>query len=164
LKRLNQEYAIGAVCFVLSGAILLITRTFPSKTTGGSDLTGPSFYPNLLAGIFMFCGACEFIQGFRNKEDRNPISFTYLWAGIRRPGPLNIVVIIGLILFFILFMETLGFVPCSYLVAFVLMWRLGVPVLRNVFYSVCFVILLVVIFGKVFTIYLPSGILDSIGL
>jgi hypothetical protein len=46
---------------------------------------------------------------------------------------------------------------------FILMWRFGVPLLKNMVYSVIFVFLLNAIFGKLFTIYLPSGILDYLG-
>jgi putative tricarboxylic transport membrane protein len=76
---------------------------------------------------------------------------------------LNIFITIALILCFILFMEILGFIVCSYMVLFVLMWRFGVTLFRNILYSAVFVLLLKVIFEKIFTIYLPSGILDYLG-
>ena len=72
----------------------------------------------------------------------------------------NIFFIIALILFFIFFMEALGFMVTAYFIIFILLWRFGVPLARNLAYSAGFVILLYLIFGKLFTIYLPSGILD----
>jgi len=163
LKKLNQDHIVGFVCIILSIVILSITRSFPKASTGASELTGPSFYPNLLAYVFIFCGLYEIINGFRKQEGRKPLDLTYFWDSISKPGPSNIFVTIALILCFILFMETLGFMVCSYMVLFILMWRFGIPLLKNILYSAIFLFLLNVIFGKIFTIYLPSGILDYLG-
>ena len=162
MKRLNTESIIGLSCIAISLLILWISCSFPKATTGASDLTGPSFYPNVLAIVFIFCGLCELINGFRDRKENIALSLTGLWDGIRKPGVLNVFVIIALILCFILFMEMLGFVICSYLMLFMLMWRFGVPLLKNIAYSAAFVAMIYLIFGKIFTIYLPSGILDYI--
>ena len=151
---------IGAVCIILAVVILVTTRSFPKATTGASDLTGPSFYPNLLAYVFIICGLYEIIGGFRKQEGRKPFDFTRFWDSISKPGPLNILLTISLILFFIFLMEALGFMVCSYIILFILMWRFGVPLFKNIVYSAIFVLLLNVIFAKIFTIYLPSGVLD----
>ena len=160
MKKLNQDHIIGLVCIIISIVIISVTRSFPKATTGFSDLSGPSFYPNLLALLFTFCGLYEITSGFRKREGREPLDLPYFWNSIRKPGPLNILITIALILCFILFMENLGFIVCSYLILFILMWRFGVPLLRNIVYSAILVFLLNAIFGKLFTIYLPSGILD----
>lgn len=88
---------------------------------------------------------------------------THFWDSITKPGPLNILLTIALILFFIFLMETLGFMVCSYVMLFILMGRFGVPLFKNIVYSAIFVLLLNVIFAKLFTIYLPSGVLDYLG-
>ena len=163
MKRLNQDHIIGLVCIIFSVIILYVSSSFPKATTGASDLTGPSFYPNLLAYIFAFCGIYEIINGSRRQVAVKPIDLPFFWNSIRTPGPLNIFITVALIVFFILFMEGLGFIVCTYLILFILMWRFGVPLLRSVFYSAILVILLKAIFGNLFTIYLPSGILDYIG-
>jgi hypothetical protein len=163
LKKLNQDHIIGAVCIILAAVILVTTRSFPKATTGASDLTGPSFYPDLLAYVFIICGLYEIIGGFRKQEGRKPFDLTHFWDSISKPGPLNILLTIALILFFIFLMEVLGFMVCSYIVLFILMWRFGVPLFRNIVYSAIFVLLLNVIFAKIFTVYLPSGILDYLG-
>jgi hypothetical protein len=163
LKKLNQDHIIGTVCIILAVVILVTTRSFPKATTGASDLSGPSFYPNLLAYVFLICGIYEIIGGFRKREGRNQLVLTHFWGSITKPGPLNILLTIALILFFIFFMETLGFIVCSYVMLFVLMGRFGVPLFKNIVYSAIFVVLLNVIFAKIFTIYLPSGVLDYLG-
>jgi putative tricarboxylic transport membrane protein len=163
LKKLNQDHIIGTACIILAVVILVTTRSFPKLTTGASDLSGPSFYPNLLAYVFIFCGLYEIIGGFRKQAGRNPLDLTHFWDSITKPGSLNILLTIALILFFIFFMETLGFIVCSYVMLFIFMWRFGVPLFKNIVYSAIFVLLLNVIFAKIFTIYLPSGVLDYLG-
>jgi putative tricarboxylic transport membrane protein len=163
LRKLNQDHIIGIVCIILSIIILSTTRSFPKATTGFSDLSGPSFYPNVLAFLFLFCGLYQIISGLRKQEVSNVIDLSSSWNAISKPGSLNIFVTIALILCFILFMEPLGFIVCSYMILFILMWRFGVPLLKNAIYSAIFVLLLNAIFGKLFTIYLPSGVLDYLG-
>lgn len=162
MKRLNAQSIIGLICVAVSLTILWISHSFPKATTGASDLTGPSFYPNVLALVFIFCGVCELINGFRSDDKSIALNLTGFRDAIRNPGVLNVFIIIVLILCFILFMEVLGFFICSYLMLFILMWRFGVPFLKNVAYSAAFVVMIYLIFGKLFTIYLPSGILDYI--
>lgn len=164
MKRLNQDHIIGIVCIILAVVILVTTRSFPKATSGASDLSGPSFYPNLLAYVFIICGLLEIIGGFRKQAGRKPFDLTHFWDSITRPGPLNILLTIALILFFIFFMEVLGFIVSSYVTLFILMWRFGVPLFKNIVYSAIFVLLLNVIFAKIFMIYLPSGVLDYAGL
>ena len=160
MKRLNAEHIIGLIAIALALTIFWLGRSFPKATTGASDLTGPAFYPNVLAFVFIFCGVLEIITGFRGSEDKVTPNFSGLLDGFRNPGVVNIFIIIVLILFFILLMEVLGFFICSYLMLFILMWRFGVPFLKNIGYSAGFVAMIYLIFGKLFTIYLPSGILD----
>ena len=160
MKRLNTENIIGLICIALALTIFWIGRSFPKATTGASDLTGPSFYPNVLALVFVFCGLLEIITGFRGKDEKGPLHFSGFLNSLRNPGVLNIFIIIVLILFFIFVMEPLGFIISAYLILFILLWRFGVPLTRNIAYSTGFVALLYLIFGKLFTIYLPSGILD----
>jgi putative tricarboxylic transport membrane protein len=164
LKRLNQEHIIGVACLFVSAMVLYLTSAFPKASTGASDLTGPSFYPNLLAILFILCGIYEIVNGFKEVEGRNSIGLASLLKGIRKPGFVNVFLIFLLTVFFIVFMNLLGFIICSYIFLFVLMWRFGVPFIRNIFYSIIYVLFLLFVFGKIFAIYLPSGVLDFLGL
>jgi len=164
LKRFNQDHIIGVACLFVSAAILYLTRAFPKASTGASDLTGPSFYPNLLAILFILCGIYEIVHGFKEVEGRNSIGLASILKGIRNPGFVNVFLIFLLTVFFIVFMNLLGFIICSYIFLFILMWRFGVPLIRNIFYSIIYVLFLLLVFGKIFSIYLPSGVLGFLGL
>jgi putative tricarboxylic transport membrane protein len=163
LKRLQTGHIVGGVCIALSLVVLHVSRSFPKATTGSNELTGPSFYPNLLSYALIICGILQVIAGFRSQEDGFSLEWKRFWHIFRQSGPINILCIIALVLFFILFMETLGFVLCCYFILFMLMWRFGVPVIRNLIYSGVFLSLVYLIFGKLFIIYLPSGVLDYVG-
>lgn len=164
MKRINQDHIIGFACLFVSAMILFLTRAFPKASTGASDLTGPSFYPNLLAILFILCGIYEIVYGFKEVEGRNSIGLASILKGIRNPGFVNIFLMVLLTVFFIVFMNLLGFIICSYVFLFILMWRFGVPLIRNIFYSIIYVLFLLFVFGKIFAIYLPSGVLDFLGL
>ena len=163
MKRLQTGHIVGGVCIAVSLVVLHVSRSFPKATTGSNELTGPSFYPNLLSYALVICGILQIIEGFRSQEAGYSLEWKRCWQILRQTGPVNILCIIALVVFFILFMETLGFVPCAYLILFALMWRFGVPLIRNLVYSGVFLSLVYLIFGKLFIIYLPSGVLDYIG-
>lgn len=161
VKRLNKEHIIGLVCIALAVAVLAISRSFPKASTGTSELTGPAFYPRVLAWAFMLCGLIELVAGFRKKVEGGWTPAD-LWAQVRKPGVLHVLTIAVLIFGYIMFMESLGFLVSTYLMLFLLMWRFEVPLIKNIIFSGLFVGVLYLLFGKLFTIYLPSGILDYI--
>ena len=162
--KMNTDHIIGIICLLVSAVMLYVSRSFPTATTGASNLTGPSFYPNLLALVFALCGIGEIIAGFRHAEKRKTLDLTRLTGTLRDPGFLNVILIIVLIIGFMLLVELLGFIICSYLIVFILMWRFGVNWIRNTLYSVILVALIYLLFGKLFKIYLPSGVLGYFGL
>ena len=163
LRRLRMGHIIGGICIAFSWLVLHISRSFPKATTGSNELTGPSFYPNLLSYALIVCGIVQLIEGFRSDEPGISFDWKGYWSLIRQPGPLNIFSIIALVVFFILFLESLGFLICSYIILFMLMWRFDVPPIKNAILSGIFLLLVYLIFGKLFIIYLPSGVLDYLG-
>jgi putative tricarboxylic transport membrane protein len=163
VKYLNQDHIIGFICILLAVVILSITASFPKVTTGASNVTGPSFFPNLLAIVFIMCGLIEIISGFvKSKSSATTNRFDF-WKFIRQPGTLNILICIAVIALFILFMEQVGFVICTFLLVLALMWRFGIGFLKNIMYSTIFVVAIILIFGKLFTVYLPAGLLEYFG-
>jgi putative tricarboxylic transport membrane protein len=162
-KQLNQEHLIGVVCLLIATVILLITPSFP-RGQANINITGPAFFPNLLSLILILCGIYEIGLGFVQEEGRLDVNPRHLWQTLKTPQVVNVFLIVGLLLFFILFFERLGFVVCTSVVLFILMHRLGVTLLKNVLYTIGFVITILLIFGRLFSISLPSGVLEYIGL
>ena len=106
----------------------------------------------------------EIILGFLQDTGQLDINLKHLWTGLKTPQVINVILIIVLLLFFIFFFERLGFIVCTSIVLFILMYRLGVPLLKDVVYTVIFVTIILLIFGRLFSISLPSGVLEYIGL
>jgi putative tricarboxylic transport membrane protein len=164
VNRIHPDHLIGLACIVLAATIYWVSDGFPKLTTGASDLTGPSFYPRLLALVLVPCGILQIISGFKHTAAGQGLNHARLREGWSGPGARNILIVCGLILFFIYTLEYLGFFITTPVVLIALMWRFGVPWKRNLLYSVVLVTLIYLIFGKLFTIYLPTGVLEQLGL
>ena len=162
-KQFNQEHIIGAICAMLGVITLYLTSSFPEGQSN-VNITGPAFFPNVLAIIFIACGIYETSLGFFQEKGRIDVNLSHLWNSVKSPQVINAILIVVLLVFFIVFFERLGFVLCTSIVLFVLMHRLGVPLLKNAAYTVTFIATILVIFGRLFSISLPSGVLESLGL
>jgi len=153
----NQEHIIGIFCVALGGLVLFLTRGFPSGQ-GNVQISGPAFFPNVLSIVLIAVGIVEGLTGSL-RDQEGTASIGDIWKGLRKPEFLNILLLAALFLFYIFFVELLGFIITTYIFLFIVMWRLGVPHIKNILYSGIFLVVIVLIFGKLFTVSLPSGIL-----
>lgn len=161
--KFNQEHVVGAICLVVAGIILSITPSFPhGKTTVG--LTGPAFFPNLMAFIFIGCGIYQLWHGTTRAKDYKIIQFSLIKSLFANKESRTTYLVLGLIVLFILLFNFLGFLITTFLFLGSFMLRLGVPKLRTAVYSIVFTAVIFLLFGWLFTISLPSGILEYIGL
>ena len=161
--RLNQEHVIGFICIAISLVILSITPTFP-KGKAAIGLTGPSFFPNLLALVYVVCGIYQLWYGAKKMAEFPPITFYTFKRLFEKKETQTAYLVILMIVGFILLFDFLGFILTTYLFLFLFMRRLGVPVLHSFLYSLIFTGIIYFLFGWLFTISLPSGILSYIGL
>ena len=161
---LTKEHLIGLTCMGTGAGVYLISRTFPKAATGANELTGPAFFPTLLAlGIFL-CGLAELINGFRASFNPEELNWKNAGKVLGRAETQNVLLIILLIIGYIYSMEFLGFLVATGALLLILMWRFKVPLLKNLIFTAFFLLVLYLLFGKLFTIYLPSGILEYVGL
>ena len=163
MKKLHQEHVIGICCLLISTVVLFLTRSFP-KGQSNINITGPAFFPNLLAIVFILCGMYEIAIGFFQKDGHIHLNGKSIKAALKEAQTINVIFIIGLLLFFILFFEKIGFVICAFLFVFLLMARLKVPLMKNLLYTIMFILVILLIFGKLFSISFPSGLLEYVGL
>ena len=161
---LTKEHLIGLSCMAMGTAVHIFSRSFPKATTGANELTGPAFFPNILAIIIFICGLAELINGFRRSFDSEELKLRNAGQVLKQRETQNVFLIIGLIIGYILFMEFLGFMVTTLALLVILMWRFQVPPVKNILFSAFFLFIIYLLFGKLFTIYLPSGILEYIGL
>lgn len=163
MKRIHPDHLIGLFCIALAVVIYAASAGFPSLATGGSELTGPAFYPRVLALVLILCGVLQVISGFRNQSSESAPGLEKLRTALSSSGAVNVLMVCGAILFFIYALEDVGFLVTTSFVLCTLMWRFGVPWKRNLFYSAVLVTVVYLVFGKLFTVDLPNGILEQVG-
>ncbi|TXT50866.1 MAG: hypothetical protein FD137_173 [Spirochaetes bacterium] len=164
--KINRDHIVGLVCIAVAAAVLLVTPSFPAGTDE-SKYTGPAFFPNVLAVLYLLLGICELILGFalplkerngkhgettkgKSKIDEKSLKTTLLY----------VVLLVGFVVFF----DILGFIVTSLAFLFLLMVLLGVPPFKSLLFSLLFVAVIYLLFGKLFTIGLPAGILGFLEL
>jgi small-conductance mechanosensitive channel len=157
---------VGLVCIAVAVAVLLVTPSFPGGTDE-SKYTGPAFFPNVLAVLYLGLGIYELILGSviafkarngkqgtlendKGKLDGKSVKSTVLY----------VVLLVGFVVFF----DILGFIVTSLVFLFLLMVLLGVSPIKSLLFSLLFVAVIYLLFGKLFTIGLPAGILGFLEL
>mgnify|MGYP001031061659 FL=1 len=161
--RLNQEHIIGLVCLAVSATILSITPSF-HKGKANIGLTGPAFFPDLLAFIFILCGMYQLWYGTLKATAYSPITLESFKNLFKKKETRTAYLILLFIVGFILLFDTLGFLVTTFLFLVLFLLRLGVPRLQGLFYASFFTAVIYFLFGWLFTISLPSGILSYVGL
>jgi len=163
MRRINQEHIIGVVCIGIAAVTFGLASRFPTGQAVIS-VSGPALFPKALAILLLLCGVGEIFVGFRRKTGNMEVSVTAVMMQLKRPEVQNVYIIIGLVIAYIALFEPVGFYLTTFGFVFVMMLRLGVPAGRNILYSAIFVGIIYLIFGRLFTISLPSGLLSFAGL
>lgn len=163
MNKIHADHFIGLACIVLALLIYVVSADFPAAATGGQQLTGPAFYPRVLAVVLVFCGVVQIISGFKRLRVEGGLGRIDLIALLSSPGVINILTVCAAILVYIYALEDVGFFITTFSVLTALMWRFGVPWIRNLLFSAILVAVLYVVFGIVFTIVLPGGLLEPLG-
>lgn len=150
---MRKSNIISAIIFILLGAYVLIeASTFPEL--GGDQVTGPEFFPSILAIILIGLSLILFLTSIGKKEDRemgffNPIVFkTYL-------------TILGLFAY-ILILNIMGFILSTIAILFILIRFYGmksIPKLAIV--SVVATFVLYGVFHLLLSVPLPTNIFLS---
>jgi len=161
--RLNQEHVIGLVCLAVSAIILSITPTFP-KGKANIGLTGPAFFPDLLAFVFILCGVYQLWYGTKNAPSYSPITLDTFRNLFKKKETRTAYLIILFMVGFILLFDALGFLLTTFLFLLLFLLRLGASRWQSLFYALFFTTIIYFLFGWLFTISLPSGILAYVGL
>jgi hypothetical protein len=143
--------------------VFALSAGFPGGQ-GAVDISGPALFPNVLASVLTLCGIAQIAIGFSKSGHFEAISLSKLGERLRSTEVINVAIIVGLIVAYIALFEVLGFVLASFGFLFAVMYRLGVPALKNVLVSAAFLAVIYLIFGVLFTIRLPSGLLAFVGI
>ena len=160
LLKINREHIVGLICIGIASTVLLITPSFP-KGQENVNLTGPAFFPDILAIIYLVLGAIQIILGFKRKKNQNEKPAV---PSAAKPSMRLLLEFMGLLIGFLLLFQPLGFILCTILFLFLLMLLLGVTVPKSILFSFVYTGAIYLLFGKLFTIGLPVGILSIFGM
>jgi putative tricarboxylic transport membrane protein len=144
----------GALLLALSLAILVNIQSFP-KIPGQS--LGPSAFPGLLAILLAGCAIGLIERGLREREGADWYT-SGKW--LRSPYHLtNFLLTIGVLLFYILAADKLGFVICGFLILGAMFWKLRVRPVLIAPIAIVVTLLIHTIFYKGLRVPLPWGVL-----
>ena len=135
-----HDSLIGLIIFIGGICICITASSFPSQMDGSP---GPALFPMVLSGLFSICGAILFVKNFKT------ISASNLFVrNLSLGGLINILIVIALIIFYGLAVETLGFLLCMEVVLLALMLMLKTTFVKALIVSVCATIVIYLIFAK----------------
>lgn len=150
---MRKSNIISAIIFILLGAYVLIeASTFPEL--GGDQVTGPEFFPSILAFILIGLSLILFLTSIGKKEDRemgffNPLAFkTYL-------------TILGLFAY-ILVLNIMGFIISTIAILFILIRFYGMKSIPKIaIVSTVATFVLYGVFHLLLSVPLPTNIFLS---
>ncbi len=159
MKRINREHIIGIICILLGAIVLVLTRTFPKGAASSMQLSGPGFFPNVLAIILLFIGFYQIFLGMKCKATENDYTVSQLVIDLKKPQATTVLILIGMLIFFVIFLKILGFFTTSFVFLYVVLWRFKTKWWKNMLISFIFLAIIYIVFVQIFTTRLPSGIL-----
>ncbi|PIE33577.1 hypothetical protein CSA56_10685 [candidate division KSB3 bacterium] len=140
------------VPFLLLGLGIFVFWQASQITFFSDELLGPAFFPQFLAGFFIFLGVLLFLRTFF------PIEFPSVDIELQGLGKIAFVIILNII--YLLTIETIGFLITTpiLLFAFMMLLKRGKLVSKVVF-SIIFPIAAWLVFKTFLNIPLPRGLL-----
>jgi putative tricarboxylic transport membrane protein len=159
--QLNQEHFIGIACIAIALITYKLTTQFP-RGMGKAGAPGPEFFPHVLAVLLTIFGIMEVILGFVHQSRHEHLNIKHLAKQLTGWGGINVFLIIGLMIFYVSLFEFLGFILTTFIILVILMWRLRVKWWKNLAATVTLILVIQLLFGKLFTISLPYGVLSGI--
>lgn len=148
---LKVEHLIGIFAIILGISIFFLTNSFPDFNIGNAGVPGPAFFPNLIGGLLILVGIGEFFEARKSKRHLN-------FAIKNKQSLFNILVVIALILAYIFLLKKIGFILMSFFFCFVVMKLLQVSWSKSIIFALILVVILYLVFGKLFRLPLPVGI------
>ena len=150
----------GALLLALSIAILINIQSFP-KIPGQS--LGPSAFPGLLAVLLAGCAIALIMRGLRQRAaSAGDAGAAWYTPGkwLRSPHHLtNFLLTVGVLLFYIIASDKLGFILCGIALLGALFWKLKVRPALIAPIAIFTTLLIHAIFYKGLRVPLPWGVL-----
>ncbi|RKX55123.1 MAG: hypothetical protein DRP50_03340 [Thermotoga sp.] len=152
----KKTFWFGITLIGIGILVVAVSSTFPGFVVGGKKLPGPGFFPTILSIILMIGGIYEILISLRTKGvkkyRRSFVEYCKDW------GNQNIFIVILSLILYVPIIKWIGFIVGTFLLSLLLTIRLKATWLRGIITSVILVIIIILIFEKIFKISLPEGI------
>ncbi len=151
--RFNDS-VFGVILIVFAIAEISYTRTFPRLH--GQDY-GPDLFPIIIGAGLMLFGGILIARGWAQRATQ-PLVVVGDWAH-DRGNVVNVFILVGSVVFYILFSTWLGFIPTALLIQTVLLVRLGSSLAASVIIAAISTMVIHSLFAKLLLVPLPWGLL-----
>lgn len=156
----TNDAVSGLVLILLASLMIYLTATFPPFP---GQKYGPSLFPRLLGAGIILCGVLLIVQGIAARRSGERWVVFASWT--REPWRLtSFLLTIGLIVFYILASEIVGFLPVAFVFLTVLFVWFRVAPLRAAVVALLSVFAINYFFGHLMRVPLPRGFLNSMTL
>ena len=153
--RLNDA-VIGVILLLFAAVVIIHAQTsFPGLP--GQDY-GPAFFPTIIGAGFALCGIIFVIQGVAQLREV-PLVRLGAWATSSRHVA-NLLVVVGMLLFYILLSDVLGFFITSTVLLTGLLVQFGNRLLPSLGIAVAATFVVHFFFYKMLLVPLPWGFLE----
>ncbi len=153
-----NDAVFGIILMVFAAVVMVHAETtFPGLP--GQDF-GPAFFPVIIGGVLFACGAVLTIQGIAK---RRTIPLVSMGEWVRSPKRVvNFVLVIGSLIFYVLFSDFVGFIPTSVLILALLTYRFGKGIVFALSSAVIVTLIMHTAFYIVLRVPLPWGLLQPV--
>jgi putative tricarboxylic transport membrane protein len=145
----KSDLLLGIVSGFIGVVIFVLTKTFPASATGGM-IAGPAFFPHVLAVLFFIIAAVEIIKGSVERNEETGKVETY--------SVKKILMIVGLFVFYIGLFDILGFYFTTAIFLLLIQRMLGLDLKHNVIATVIIIVVIYLVFYRLFSVCLPGCI------
>ena len=149
-----NDAVFGIILIVFALAEISYASSFPRLH--GQDY-GPNLFPTILGVGLIVCGIILITKGYA-KRATEPMVAVGEWAQ-DRSNIINVIVLLGSIIFYVLASQWLGFILTSLIILITLLVRLGTSWLPSLIIAIATTFIIHTLFAKVLLVPLPWGIL-----
>lgn len=149
-----NDTVFGLILIAFAIAEISYSRTFPSLH--GQDY-GPDLFPTIIGAGLMLFGGILIARGWAQRATQ-PMVVVGDWAQ-DRGNVVNVIVLLGSIIFYIVFSTWLGFIPTALLIQSVLLVRLGSSLVLSIIVAAISTMVIHTLFAKLLLVPLPWGLL-----
>lgn len=157
-KRTNIWF--GIIIIGIAIFVIILSLNFPSFILGDKKLPGPNFFPVILSIILIITGGYEILIALRDMRAKIPAKSSKEY--LKDWGNQNVLIIIFSLITYISFLKWLGFILATFIFSLFLMIRLKTGWIRGTIFSTVVVIVIMLLFVKLFRVQLPEGSLGII--